>query len=199
MTSVTTLLALFALFSFGGSHPRFTIALIWGVFVGTYSSIALAVPLLIYFKIDRRSLSNDDEDEGRNGGIDVWISPRWFQKTVSSFRAMAPVVSRSHGSSIQGSIIVLPGRTLSWHIAKHGDINIKNLVAVLEEVPRIEILLIGCGQMMQLLPRELTDACRREGLAVDAMDTGAACRAYNILAAEGRRVAAGLVRSRLNR
>ena len=93
----------------------------------------------------------------------------------------------------QGSIIVLPGRTLSWHIAKHDDINIKNLVAVLEEEPRIEILLIGCGQMMQLLPRELIDACRRKGLAVDAMDTGAACRTYNILAAEGRRVAAGLV------
>jgi len=93
----------------------------------------------------------------------------------------------------QGSIIVLPGRTLSWHIAKHDDINIKNLAAVIEEEPRIEILLIGCGQIMQLLPRELTDACRREGLAVDAMDTGAACRTYNILAAEGRRVAAGLV------
>ena len=93
----------------------------------------------------------------------------------------------------QGSIIVLPGRTLSWHIAKHDDINIKNLAVVIEEEPRIEILLIGCGQMMQLLPRELTDACRRKGLAVDAMDTGAACRTYNILAAEGRRVAAGLV------
>ena len=64
MTSVTTLLALLALFFFGGEVIRgFTIALIWGVFVGTYSSIALAVPLLIYFKIDRRSLSNDDEDE----------------------------------------------------------------------------------------------------------------------------------------
>ncbi len=65
MTSVTTLLALLALFFFGGEVIRgFTIALIWGVFVGTYSSIALAVPLLIYFKIDRRSLNNDDEKEG---------------------------------------------------------------------------------------------------------------------------------------
>ena len=93
----------------------------------------------------------------------------------------------------QGSIIVLPGRTLSWDIAIHDDINIGSLAAVLEEEPRIEILLIGCGQMMQLLPRELTDTCRQKGLAVDAMDTGAACRTYNILAAEGRRVAAGLV------
>lgn len=54
MTSVTTLLALLALFFFGGEVIRgFTIALIWGVFVGTYSSIALAVPLLIYLKIQR--------------------------------------------------------------------------------------------------------------------------------------------------
>ncbi len=54
MTSLTTLLALVALFVFGGEVIRgFTIALIWGVFVGTYSSVALAVPLLLYFNIDR--------------------------------------------------------------------------------------------------------------------------------------------------
>ena len=56
--------ALLALFFFGGEVIRgFTIALIWGVFVGTYSSIALAVPLLIYFKIDRRALSDDEEEK----------------------------------------------------------------------------------------------------------------------------------------
>ena len=54
MTSVTTLLALLSLYFFGGDVIRgFTIALIWGVFVGTYSSIALAVPLLIYLKVQR--------------------------------------------------------------------------------------------------------------------------------------------------
>ncbi len=47
LTSVTTLLALFALFLFGGQVIRgFTMGLIWGVVIGTYSSIALAVPLL---------------------------------------------------------------------------------------------------------------------------------------------------------
>ncbi|MCG8545034.1 MAG: protein translocase subunit SecF, partial [Alphaproteobacteria bacterium] len=56
MTSVTTLLALMALFLFGGEVIRgFTIALIWGVFVGTYSSIGLAVPLLLYLKVQRGS------------------------------------------------------------------------------------------------------------------------------------------------
>ena len=69
MTSVTTLLALLALFIFGGEVIRgFTIALIWGVFVGTYSSIALAVPLLVYFKIDRRALTDDDEEAEQEAG-----------------------------------------------------------------------------------------------------------------------------------
>ena len=93
----------------------------------------------------------------------------------------------------QGSIIVLPSRSLSWTVDVFEDINLQNLSSVFEEEPRIEILLIGCGQMMQLLPRDLSETCRQKGLAIDAMDTGAACRTYNILAAEGRRVAAALI------
>jgi len=54
MTSVTTLLALLALFFLGGEVIRdFSFAMIWGVIIGTYSSICLAVPLLIYLNIDR--------------------------------------------------------------------------------------------------------------------------------------------------
>jgi preprotein translocase SecF subunit len=69
MTSVTTLLALLALFFFGGEVIRgFTIALIWGVFVGTYSSVALAVPLLVYLKIDRRALTDDEEEAEQEAG-----------------------------------------------------------------------------------------------------------------------------------
>lgn len=54
MTSVTTLLALLALFFFGGEIIRgFSIALIWGVVIGTYSSICLAVPLLLMLNVKR--------------------------------------------------------------------------------------------------------------------------------------------------
>lgn len=54
ITSITTLLALLALFFFGGEViSGFSIALIWGVLIGTYSSIALAVPALLYLDIDR--------------------------------------------------------------------------------------------------------------------------------------------------
>ena len=93
----------------------------------------------------------------------------------------------------QGSVIILPNQTISWDVNILDDVNLESLAPVIAEDPRIEILLIGCGDMMQLLPRTLMDKFRQKGLAIDAMDTGAACRTYNILAAEGRRVAAGLV------
>ena len=64
MTSVTTLLALFALYVFGGAVIRgFAIALIWGVLIGTYSSIALAVPILLYIRPDRGVAGDDDENQ----------------------------------------------------------------------------------------------------------------------------------------
>ena len=56
MTSVTTLLALLALVLLGGEVIRgFSIALIFGVLIGTYSSVALAVPTLLYLRVERNS------------------------------------------------------------------------------------------------------------------------------------------------
>ena len=60
MTSLTTLLALTALFIFGGVViSSFIIALIWGVFIGTYSSLYVASPLLIFLKTDKRVSEQD--------------------------------------------------------------------------------------------------------------------------------------------
>lgn len=55
MTSGTTLLALAALYLFGGEVIRgFSIAMIWGIVIGTYSSICLAAPLLLHLSVVRR-------------------------------------------------------------------------------------------------------------------------------------------------
>lgn len=60
MTSLTTLLALGAIYLFGGAVlADFALAMIWGIVVGTYSSIFIAVPLLLYFNIRR---GDDDTD-----------------------------------------------------------------------------------------------------------------------------------------
>jgi len=60
MTSVTTLMALGALYILGGEGLRgFSIAMIWGVLVGTYSSIFVASPLLLLFKL--RNVRSSEE------------------------------------------------------------------------------------------------------------------------------------------
>lgn len=70
ITSFTTLLALFALFFLGGEVIRdFSFAMIWGIVVGTYSSICIAVPVLLYLNLDDRirggAAAEADEAEAR--------------------------------------------------------------------------------------------------------------------------------------
>ena len=58
-TSITTLLALIALYTFGGIViSSFIIALIWGVLIGTYSSVYVASPILTYLKQDNRQIKD---------------------------------------------------------------------------------------------------------------------------------------------
>ncbi|MBL4614205.1 MAG: protein translocase subunit SecF [Magnetovibrio sp.] len=62
MTSLTTMLALLALYFLGGEIIRdFSFAMIWGVIIGTYSSVCLAVPLLLHLGVERRTLEDDDK------------------------------------------------------------------------------------------------------------------------------------------
>ena len=65
MTSVTTLLALLALYFLGGAVIKdFSFAMIWGVIIGTYSSICLAVPMLMYLNVNRGgALAGENDDE----------------------------------------------------------------------------------------------------------------------------------------
>ncbi|WP_412776315.1 protein translocase subunit SecF [Thalassospira lucentensis] len=64
MTSFTTLLALIALFAFGGEAIRgFTMALIFGIVVGTYSSICVASPLLVVLRLKRKIPEGEEGQE----------------------------------------------------------------------------------------------------------------------------------------
>ena len=64
MTSVTTLLALLSLYLLGGEVLRgFSFAMIWGVLIGTYSSVCLAVPMLLYLDLGRRAGSGGEGKE----------------------------------------------------------------------------------------------------------------------------------------
>ncbi len=61
ITSVTTLLALFSIFLFGGAVLKgFSLAMIIGVIVGTYSSIFVAAPILNYTNVSQKSVLKED-------------------------------------------------------------------------------------------------------------------------------------------
>lgn len=97
------------------------------------------------------------------------------------------------GQKHSGSILVFPRRVAPWSITNINDISLDNLTEIFRQDPDIELLLVGCGAV-QIQP----SAALRHGLseaqaAVDFMNTGAACRTFNVLLAEDRRVAAALI------
>lgn len=97
------------------------------------------------------------------------------------------------GAWLSGPLIVFPERTVVWEVAGFAGLTVGSFAPILEADPPVEILLLGCGPRNQLVPRTLRDDLRARGVVVDGMDTGAACRTYNVLLAEGRRVAAALL------
>jgi uncharacterized protein len=100
---------------------------------------------------------------------------------------------RVDGESFRGSVIVLPERVVAWDVADIAAVSFESLRPVVEATGEVEILLIGTGPRFSLVAPALRQALKERGVAADAMDTGAACRTYNILRAEGRHVAAALI------
>ena len=100
---------------------------------------------------------------------------------------------RVSGVRHEGSVLILPEGAKAWPVATLDDITSESLQPVLASSDTIDILFLGSGQRATMLPEGLRQAFREVGIAVEAMDTGAACRTYNVLLAEGRRVAAALI------
>jgi len=100
---------------------------------------------------------------------------------------------RVSGIAYEYSILVFPDATLDWPVAGIEAVTIETLQPVVER-GGTEILLLGCGARMMPVPPALRQALKAVGISLEAMDTGAACRTYNVLLAEDRRVATALLR-----
>ncbi|HEX6442481.1 MAG TPA: Mth938-like domain-containing protein [Stellaceae bacterium] len=96
---------------------------------------------------------------------------------------------RVSGAVYQGAVLVFPDLTLAWAGAA---LTAESLAPVIEH-GGVEILLLGMGRRMAPIAATLRSAFKANGIAIEAMDTGAACRTYNLLLAEERRVAAALL------
>lgn len=90
------------------------------------------------------------------------------------------------------SLVVLSDRPVeTWPVAGVDTLREEDfeLLAVLGA----EIVLLGTGKSLRFLHPRLLQSLARARIGVEAMDTRAACRTYNILVAEGRKVAAALI------
>lgn len=100
---------------------------------------------------------------------------------------------RISGKRHVGSLLVFPSRSLPWPVTGIAEISVESLRPLLESADEVDLLLLGCGKAMQPVPAELRRALKAAGIVVEPMDTGGACRTYNVLMGEDRRVAAALI------
>ena len=96
---------------------------------------------------------------------------------------------RVSGTVYPGPVLVFPDRTLVWADAMFTEAGLAPVVAH----GGVELLLLGLGRRMTPIAAGLRAALKTSGVAIEAMDTGAACRTYNVLLAEDRRIAAALL------
>ena len=95
--------------------------------------------------------------------------------------------------SHKGSILCLPSGIYAWDVTSPDEINLDAFARVFAEKERILFLLLGTGRAQVFPALDVRRAFTAAGLGLEPMDTGAACRTYNVLLAEQRQFAAALI------
>jgi uncharacterized protein len=91
------------------------------------------------------------------------------------------------------SVLVFPDQIIPWSPIDPNNLIVDDFKKVLTVGPIVELLLLGCGKTTWFLPLPLRDELKEMGLVLEPMDTGAACRTFNVLLGENRRIAAALM------
>ena len=101
---------------------------------------------------------------------------------------------RIGGRRIEGSILILDDMVQPWPVTGLGELTPAHFDAALAAGPGVvEFVLLGLGPAMAPPPRAVREALAAAQVGLEVMDTPAAVRLYNVLAHEGRRLAAALI------
>jgi uncharacterized protein len=107
-------------------------------------------------------------------------------------RSYAPGEVRIGERVIRGSCLVTVDQIIEgWRPRTAADLTLEDLQPAIAMKP--EVIVIGSGPRQEFPAPEVLGAVLSRGIGCEVMDTGAACRTYNILASEGRTVVAALL------
>lgn len=98
------------------------------------------------------------------------------------------------GRRYDSAILILPGGIEPWDFS--GALPMAGIEAfrqIADHADALDLVIIGSGARITPLPPAVKKTFSDLGIAVDVMESGAACRTYNVLLAEGRRIAAALI------
>ncbi len=110
---------------------------------------------------------------------------------VNLIRAYSATEVRVGERSMHSSCIVTAETVISdWEPASFAELSVAHLEKLFELRP--EVILLGTGMTQRFPPAPIRTACAARRIGLEAMDLGAACRTFNILVQEDRRVAAAL-------
>ena len=112
------------------------------------------------------------------------------RQVIQSFRPGQFAVS---GTAFDGPILVTPEQTIPWTDAAAGPLTTESFAPLQPHLEVCEVLLIGMGPRFAMLDPAIRQCLKNWGVVADAMSTDAACRTYNVLLAEDRKVAAALL------
>jgi uncharacterized protein len=96
-----------------------------------------------------------------------------------------------NGERRSSSVVVLPDRIEQWGTRQFDNLTEKDFVFL--KNLGVEIVLLGTGSRQRFPHPRLSAALAQAGIGLEVMDVQAACRTYNILVAEERKVAAALL------
>ena len=107
------------------------------------------------------------------------------------FTGYGPGYVSVNGTRWEVSVIVLADQIERWDVAAFEALTEGSFASL--AALGVEIVLLGSGARLRFPHPRLTQAVGKAGVGLEVMDTQAACRTYNILQEEGRRVAAALL------
>lgn len=112
------------------------------------------------------------------------------RQIIQSYGANSFKVS---GERYETGLIVTPEKTQEWVNKDINDLDINDFSSLLSSIKNYDVCLFGTGVRTVFPDASLLKQLKEQGLKPDIMDSGAACRTYNVLMAEDRRVIALLL------